>query len=119
MSREHTKYVLFGVAALILAVAAFYGGTHCGSAAPGTSVGIDAGPREQEILERLERLERQAQQEIERIETRHREQIEEFDDAQQAEYDDVREQGPTAVAEWLSDFNRDLKLHSDAGTGGS
>jgi hypothetical protein len=118
MSREHTKYVLFGVAALILVVVAFYGGSQCNSGGA-VLVGIDAGPGEQEILDRLERLERQAQQEIERIEARHREQIREFDDEQQREYDDVREQGPTAVAEWLSDFNRDLKLHSDAGTGGS
>jgi len=104
------KWILLGLAIAMLAVAMFYAGTRCNSSRPLPVVGIDAGPGEAEIQERLDRLEQQSREEIERIERQYLAELKQFDEAQQREYAEVRERGPAAVAEWLTAFNRSLKF---------
>jgi hypothetical protein len=49
-----------------------------------------------------------AESEIKKIEAQHAEDIKQFSDTQEREYETVRKKGPKAVAGWLTDFNREL-----------
>jgi len=111
--------IALGVLALLLIVAAFTVGRGCGSCngcegcTPEPSpVGIDAGPGEAIIAQQLAEAERQAQVEIDKINATHDRDIAAFTVTQDVEYHSVEAQGPEALSEWFSNFNRSLR---DAG----
>lgn len=114
------RYWWLIAAGLVLAVAAFCGGRQCASYCADESEpvvvleGIDAGPGDREIRAQLAEQERAAAVAIESLEAKHREEMEHFSAAQATEYAEVRERGPTAVAAWLTNFNRELRR--DGGT---
>jgi hypothetical protein len=74
--------------------------------------GIDAGPG-LEIIDAQEReAELETQRRLDAIERAHEEDLAAFDEQQRRKYEHVREQGPDAVAAWLTEFNRRMR---DAG----
>lgn len=112
-----TTMVGGGAAALIaLMIAAFLLGHSCSSCDDPPvlpPVGVDAGPGLAEIDERERQAELLAEQRLAEIEREHQAELDAFDEAQRHKYEIVREEGPAAVAAWLTDFNRSLL---DAGT---
>lgn len=99
-----------------LAVVAFCGGRHCESLCGDeltpqviVPVGIDSGPSDEATRAQLAEQERLAAQAIVSLEQKHREELERFNATQATEYAAVRERGPTAVAAWLTEFNRGLR----------
>lgn len=112
--------VVIGVLVFLGLVLAFSFGKGCGSCdgcsgctdPPLPSVGIDAGPGEAIIAERLAEVERQAQAEIAKINAAHDREIAAFTAAQETEYHEVAAQGPEALSVWFSTFNQSLR---DAG----
>jgi hypothetical protein len=109
--------LLLGALAILIIVIVFSLGRGCGSC-DGCShpvlppVGIDAGPGEAIINDRLAETTRQTQAEIDKIRSAHDAEIAAFTAAQQNEFHEVQAQGPEALSNWFSDFNRSLK---DAG----
>lgn len=70
---------------------------------------VDAGPGEAAIeLERAAEVER-IETELREVEAQNREALESFDADQREKYETVRRQGPEEVAQWLSEFNRQLR----------
>lgn len=112
--------VTLGLLVLLALVLAFSFGKGCGSCNgcsgctddPLPPVGIDAGPGEAIIAARLADAERQAKAEIDKIRAAHDREIATFTAAQETEYHEVAAQGPEALSNWFSDFNRSLR---DAG----
>lgn len=84
----------------------------CRGPVPAPPAGIDAGPGLEAIAAREREAEAAATRELARIEDERRRDLARFDEAQRRKYEDVRQQGPEAVARWLTDFNRALR---DAG----
>ena len=76
---------------------------------PPRQVGIDAGPGDEEIRARAERVRAEEEERIRVLEEVYRSSMVEFDSAQKAEYYEVRAQGRDAVAAWLSGFSRGLR----------
>lgn len=107
---KKTRWILLGVAAAILIGTAFYAGSYCGgSTVEEPRRGIDAGPGERKIDEKVDAATQRAEKKIEQIEEEHQEAIKSFNEEQEAEYEQVKGEGPEAVADWLTDFNRDLR----------
>jgi len=72
-------------------------------------LGIDAGTGEAEIAARLDGALQAGEAELRRIDEEHAADIASFEDRQREKYEEVREQGPEALADWFSDFNRRLR----------
>lgn len=70
---------------------------------------IDAGATESDRIQREIEAEKRASEQIREIEAKHRDELEHFDEKQREEYEDVKRRGPDAVADWLSEFNEDLR----------
>lgn len=112
--------VALGAVVLLMVVAAFAVGKGCGSCngcsgcsdPPLPPVGIDAGPGERIIDQQLADAEARAQAEIAKINAAHDREIAAFTAQQDAQYHEVEAQGPEALSDWFSDFNRSLR---DAG----
>lgn len=109
------KLVLYasaaGAAGLLLVVLAFALGHSCAGCnqpSPLPDDGIDAGPGLAEIDERERQAQEEARRRLEEIEREHQAELEAFDERQREKYEHVREMGPDAVAEWLTEFNRSL-----------
>lgn len=104
-----------GAGALLLLVGVFLLGHSCsGCNQPPVvpPVAIDAGPGLLDIDEREREAQERARERIEEIEREHQAELDAFDEAQRQKYERVREDGPEAVASWLTMFNRSLR---DAG----
>ncbi len=52
---------------------------------------------------------RENEEKIQQLERQNAEALRTFTNEQEAQYEEVREQGPKEVAKWLSEFNRSLK----------
>ena len=100
-------------AALLVAILAFALGRSCSGCDPQppvvAPVGIDAGPGLAEIDEQERLAREEAARRLREIEAEHQAELDAFDEAQRDKYEHVREQGPDAVAAWLTDFNRGLR----------
>lgn len=106
-----TQGVLLGVAALLLAIAMFYGGTRCAGPTvvvdPGVVIGIDAGPGEDEISARLDAALVEGRARIEEIEEKFEDDMAAFDSRQREEYERLRGGDDLdAAARYLSEWNR-------------
>jgi len=106
-----TQMISFAVAAVLIAVVFFVAGRGCSP--PGETVvvvertGIDAGPGERVIEERLDAALRAGALRIEEIEEKFEGDIAAFDAEQRAEYERVRGSGDLeATARHLSEWNR-------------
>lgn len=119
MKISRNQAILFGVAALLLAIVAFVGGrgfscNGCVREPTPIVLGIDAGPGEAEINARLDGALVAAEAHIEQIEEKFEEDMAAFDAAQREEYerlrggDDLEE-----AARYLSAWNRSRR---DAGS---
>lgn len=53
--------------------------------------------------------EKQSAMKIDALEKKHAEDIEQFNDEQREEYEHIKKKGSKAVANWLTDFNKDLR----------
>lgn len=71
-------------------------------------VEVDTSEVDDKTTEAQDEAKAEAEGKIEVLEKEHAEAIEKFDDDQRKEYEEMKDEGPDAVAEWLSDFNRDL-----------
>lgn len=110
MTVSRTQLILLGVAAALIAVTFFAAGSNCSQPIvvqtedPG---GVDAGPGEAEIEERLDASIRQAEEHIAQIEDKFEEDMAAFDEGQRAEYDRLRHGDDLeAAADYLSNWNR-------------
>lgn len=97
-----------GVAFLVLSLftGVYYMGKCSGTPPPIIDTGIDAGPGLDDIDAREAAEELDATRRLEHIETKRREDIEALEASQREEYDSVRAEGPDAVLDWLSAFDR-------------
>lgn len=102
-----TLYIALAVALALVAVVAFVAGRSCdGDIVPVIDPGgIDAGPGEREIADRLDGALRQIDEQLANIERKHQEDLEAFNEEQRREYERVREMSPEDVARWLNDWN--------------
>jgi hypothetical protein len=110
MTISRTQAILLGVAALVLAIAMFYGGTRCAGPTiivdTGVVVGIDAGPGEDEINARLDAALVDGRTRIEEIEEKFEEDMAAFDEHQREEYERLRGGDDLdAAARYLSEWN--------------
>lgn len=115
-TKRHWRTVALVAAVVLFGVAFFVAGKSCTACEPdpvpvGPVVvgGIDSGPGEERIARALDAAAQQAAADLERIEREQREAIERFNAKQRAEYEAVKRRGPTAVADWLTQFNRRLR----------
>lgn len=110
MTISRTQLILLGVAALFVAITFFVAGRNCSETVVVTTpevVGVDAGPGDEEIAERLDASLRMSEERIGEIEDKFEEDIAAFDEAQRAEYDRLRHGDDLeAAAVYLSDWNR-------------
>lgn len=118
MTISRTQGILLGVAALLLAIAMFYGGTRCAGPTavvdPGVVIGIDAGPGEDEISARLDAALVDGRARIEEIEEKFEDDMAAFDARQREEYERLRGGDDLdAAARYLSEWNRSRR--SDGG----
>lgn len=102
------------VVLLIIVGVAFFAGFSCsGGCDPAPPdlppAAIDAGPAMVELDAREDAAIAAAAEQLERIEREHQAELDAFDASQRRKYERVREQGPDAVAAWLTDFNRSLR----------
>jgi hypothetical protein len=114
---DTTKLIVIAVVVAVI-LGAVLGGLairSCSSRAPIVvpSVEIDAGPGEAVIAGQLDGAVQADEQAIRELEERNQRSIDQFNEQQQAEYDEARRGGRRAVAAWLSSFNEVLK--TDAG----
>lgn len=115
MTISRPQAILLGVALAIVAVVAFIGGRGC---TPTIVIdepivtGIDAGPGETEIGDRLDAALVAGAMHIEEIETKFEDDLAAFDAAQRAEYDRLRDSDLEATAIYLSRWSRSRR---DAG----
>lgn len=96
------------VGAALFFIVAFAAG-RCSAPDPVGPVEIDTAKVDVKIDEQVAVAERTAEQRLEEIENKFQDDIEDFSEAQEAEYREVREQGPEAVTAWLQEFNRSLR----------
>ncbi len=95
---------------LLVVVLSFFIGRGCErSPQPVDELGIDAGPGEAEIAARLDGSLQAAEVELRRIEEQHAADIAAFEALQREKYEEMRAEGPEALAHWFSDFNRRLR----------
>lgn len=110
MTISRTQLILLGISAAFIAFTFFVAGTHCSpTVVPHTedTSGIDAGPGEAEIEERLDASLRASEAHIDQIEDKFEEDMAAFDESQRAEYDRLRHGDDLeAAAEYLSNWNR-------------
>lgn len=112
MTISRNQAILFGVAALLIAIVAFVGGRGfncdaCTQAPTPIVLGIDAGPGEAEINARLDGALVAGEARIEQIEEKFEEDMAAFDAAQREEYERLRGGDDLeAAARYLSDWNR-------------
>lgn len=111
MTRQTWIYIAIGVLVAGALIAVFHLGRSCAPAViieqPITEVDtteVDEATRQAQELAKQE-----ADKMIHDLETEHAEDLKDFDEKQREEYEEVREEGPDAVAKWLSDFNKGLK----------
>lgn len=106
-SIDKKAYIALAVALALVAVIAFVAGRSCdGDIVPVIDPGgIDAGPGEREIAERLDGALQQIDEQIANIERKHQEDLEAFNEEQRREYERVRQMSPEEVARWLNDWN--------------
>lgn len=104
---DKKAYIVLGLGLALVAVVAFVAGRSCdGDVVPVVDPGgIDAGPGEREIAERLDGALRDLDEQLANIERKHQEDLEAFDEAQRREYERVREMSPDEVARWLNEWN--------------
>jgi hypothetical protein len=69
---------------------------------------IDTSKADKAHEEAVKLAEEESEKMIEDLEAEHAEDLENFDEDQKDEYEEVRREGPSAVAKWLTDFNREL-----------
>lgn len=107
-SRERNAAILLGVILTLVGIIAFVAGRSCAppGPAPLQPEGIDAGPGERAIADRLDASLREAEERLTRIEEKFEEDIAAFDRQQRQEYDRLLEDGDVdEVAEFLRDWN--------------
>lgn len=99
------------VAALLVLVLVSQVTTRACSSVPDSPIRtrIDGGGAEADRIQREIEAEARAAERIREIEAEHREELQRFDTEQREDYERVRRQGPDAVADWLSEFNEDLR----------
>lgn len=116
---EHHEISRFWIGVVVLAVVSFLGigfavGRGCApSPVTPQPVGVDAGPGDEAISDRLTADQHRENLRIMALESEYRREMEQFDSAHKREYYEVRAQGRAATAAWLNDFARELKR--DAG----
>lgn len=69
------------------------------SSTEGTTAAIEE--KDREVDRKVESAREEAEVDIKRIEEQHKEKIERLDEQQRIEYQALREQGPSAVTQWL------------------
>ena len=69
---------------------------------------IDSTEEDLKIEAEKKAAEAETAKEIEVLEEKHAEDIEHFNEGQREQYEEVKEKGPDAVADWLTSFNRSL-----------
>lgn len=110
MTISRTQAILLGIALTLVAVASFYGGTHCGPSYVTVEpivTGIDAGPGEAAINARLDGALRASEAHIVQIEEKFDEDIAAFDARQRGEYAQLRNgENLDAAAMYLSEWSR-------------
>lgn len=94
--------------ALVLVVLSFYAGKGCRGDGPPIVIGIDAGPGEAEILDRLDAAAQETAIRLAAIEREHAEDIAAFNELQREKYDELRN-NPDEADAFLRDFNRSLR----------
>jgi acyl-CoA reductase-like NAD-dependent aldehyde dehydrogenase len=116
-STDKKLYIALAVALALVAVIAFVAGRSCdGDIVPVIDPGgIDAGPGEREIAERLDGALQQIDEQIANIERKHQEDLEAFNEEQRREYERVRQMSPEEVARWLNEWNA-TRRRPDRGT---
>ena len=115
MTITRTQAIAFGVAAVLVAVTFFVAGRGCSPTPEPVvvveHVGIDAGPGDREISDRLDAALQAGSLRIEEIEDKFSGDIAAFDADQQAEYDRLRGGGDLdATARYLSDWSRRRRM---------
>lgn len=118
MTVSRNQLIAFGVALLLVAVTFFVAGQSCGPSPEPVVVvehtGIDAGPGEAEIDDRLDAALHAGALQMDQIEDKFDEDIAAFDANQRAEYERLRGGGDLeATARYLSDWSRHRR--SDGG----
>lgn len=114
---RHTLNLMIGIAVVSVLLGATVAGLFMRSCSVGPTlpqepVGIDAGPGEALISERLDAAVQADEEQIQQLEDRNARSIAQMTEEQQAEYASVRRGGRHAVARWLSDYNTELKTDS-------
>ena len=91
------------VAFVLFAVCMFAAGTRCSSGPPPVIVpgGVDAGPGEQQIADRVDAAIQRERAEIERIEREYEADIAAFNAAQREKYEELQQQDLDTVVEYL------------------
>ncbi len=116
MTISRTQAILLGVVALILLVVGGVIGSRCSGPGPGPQpdivTGIDAGPGERLIDERLDGAIQAGRVRIEQIEEKFVDDLAAFDARQREEYEQLRDGDLEAAARMLSEWNRSRR---DAG----
>lgn len=105
------KEWLIGSACILMLVAVFFLGRSCGPDAvvvekPDTTV--DTSKPDEATAEAIKEAEKQSEKMIDTLEKEHAKDIETFTDDQKEEYEVIRKDGPNAVADWLTSFNREM-----------
>jgi Skp family chaperone for outer membrane proteins len=108
VQKKHLIYV--GALIAVVVVGAFLSGRGCSTVAvvekPDTNV--DTSEVDKKVDDKIEAEEKKTEAKIEKLEAEHADDIKEFDDGQRREFEAVKQKGPEAVADWLTDFNQGL-----------
>lgn len=121
MTITRTQAILFGIAAVLILVIGIVAGRGCAPRPEPTTApvtGIDAGPGEQAIDQRLDAAVQLDEARMQQVEHKFDSDLAAFDDTQRAEYDRLRGgDSLDEAAEYLSQWNRERRSRKeDAGT---
>jgi len=107
--RTRIILIALAVAGVLLAVVMFMAGRSCAGSAPAplNPGGIDAGPGEDQIAQRLDGSIQHDQAQLEAIDQKYRDDIAALDDVQRREYERLRAEDVDALARQLNDWNQE------------